>query len=173
MSRLLIAKLLRKVLETNEARQFHTLSWGRLYPYGNPNENADTTMAVRLALAAKRSREWDSERGRPRHREANGWVDVNGTVRTLANDAAIYKELQPVFVESGLELQLSSVEKVLIFRAGQMPFFKTLQESGVRASGPTSIRLPDVVFVATDSTVSPPSDCRVPAFHFGFADKPT
>jgi hypothetical protein len=130
----LIAKLLRKVLETNEAVQFHTLSWGRLYPYGNPNENADTTMVIRLALAAKRSPQWDSRRGRPRNGEANGLVDVNGSVRTLANNAAIYKELQPVFAESGLELQLSSVEKVLIFRAGQMPFFKTLQISGVRAS---------------------------------------
>jgi hypothetical protein len=130
----LIAKLLRKVLETNGAGRFHTLSWGRLYAYGNPNENADTTMAVRLALAAKRSPQWDSERGRPRNGKANGLVDVNGSVRTLANNATIYKELQSVFAESGLELQLSSAEKVLIFRAGQMPFFKTLQKSGVRAS---------------------------------------
>ena len=125
----LIAKLLGKVLETREAGQFHTLSWGRLYPYGNAGK-PDATMAVRLALAAKRSPQWDSAKGRRR----NGEVDVNGWVRTLANDAAIYKELQPVFAKAGLELRLSSVEKVLIFRAGEMPFFEMLRKSGVRAS---------------------------------------
>jgi hypothetical protein len=129
----LIAKLLGKVLETREAGQLHTLFWGRLYPYGNPG-NPDATMAVRLALAAKRSPQWDSARGRPRNGEVDGWVGVNGWVRTLANDAAIYKELQRVFAEAGLQLRLSSVEKVLIFRAGEMPFFETLRKSGVRAS---------------------------------------
>ena len=129
----LIAKLLRKVPKTGEAGQVHTFFWGRLYPYGNPG-TPDPTMAMRLALAAKRSPQWDSARGRPRSGKANGWVDVNGCVRTLGNDAAIYIELQRVFAEARLELRLSSVEKVLIFRAGEMPFFEALQKSGVRAS---------------------------------------
>ncbi len=119
----LIAEVLRKVLEVQgEAAPFRTLSWGRLFPDGS----RDSTMAARLAVAAKRSPHWDSARGRPR----NG--DVNGSVRTLANDAGIYEELRPVFAQAGLELRLSSVEKVLILPAGQLPFFERLRNSGVR-----------------------------------------
>jgi hypothetical protein len=130
----LIAKLLRKVLETRgKAGQLRSLFWGRLYPYGDPG-NPNSTMALRLALAAKRSPQWDSIRGQPQSDNTNRELDVNGFVRTLANDAAIYRELQPVFAAAGLELRLSSVEKVLILQAGQMPFFEGLRKSGVRAS---------------------------------------
>ena len=48
----LLAKLLRKVMESGADRsQFRTLSWGRIYPDGPQ----DSTMAARLALAAKNS----------------------------------------------------------------------------------------------------------------------
>lgn len=124
---LLIAKLLRRVLETREVRQFHTLSWGRLYPE-YPDRSSDASMAVRLGVAAKRSSQWDSARGVPRHGRVNDWV------RDLANDAAIYQELQPVFAEAGLELRISSIEKVLVTTAGRLPFFEALRKSGVHAS---------------------------------------
>ena len=120
----LIAKVLRKVLETKDAvAQFRTLSWGRLYPDGA----RDATMAVRLAVAAKRSAGWDAARGRPRG------GDVNGCVRTLINDALIYEELRPVFREAGLEICLTTVEKVLVSPAEELPFFERLREGGARA----------------------------------------
>ena len=120
----LIAKLLRKVMETKaEAAQFRTLSWGRLYPDGA----RDASMAVRLALAAKRSAEWDAARGAPRGGDINGWV------RKLANDALIYEELRPTFREAGLEIRLASVEKVLVLEAGRLPFFERLREGGAQA----------------------------------------
>ena len=115
----LIAKLLHEVLK---AGKFHTLGWGRLYPDGP----RDITMAVRLALAAKRSPEWDAGKGKPR----NG--DINGFVRKLANDASIYEELRPVFRDSGLEIEFASVEKVLVLRATELPFFDRLRVDGVR-----------------------------------------
>ena len=97
----LIAKVLRRVMESKaEAAQFRTLSWGRLYPDGA----RDATLSVRLALAAKRSAEWDAARGAPRGGDINGWV------RKLANDALIYEELRPVFREVGLEIRLAGVE---------------------------------------------------------------
>jgi hypothetical protein len=121
----LIAKLLRKVLEARgNARPFRTLYWGRLFPDGS----RDTTMSRRLVLAAEHSPQWDSARGRPRD------DDVNGAVQTLANDADIFAELRTVFAEAGLELRLSSVEKVLVLPAGKLPFFAALRDSGVRAS---------------------------------------
>ena len=121
----LIGKVLRRVMATDaEAAGFRTLSWGRLYPDGA----RDTTMPARLALAAARSAEWDKAKGAPRGGDLNGWV------RKLANEAPIYEELRPVFSQSGLDIRLTSVEKVLVLPAGRLEFFDKLRESGVRAS---------------------------------------
>ena len=119
----LITKVLHKVLQSKDATQFRTLSWGRLYPDGA----RDATLAVRLALAAKRSPEWDTARGAPVGGDINGWV------RKLANDALIYEELRPVFRQVGLEVRLASVEKVLVLPAGDLPFFGKLREGGAQA----------------------------------------
>lgn len=117
----LIGKLLRKVLaEDPDAAAIRTLGWGRLHPDGA----RDFTMPGRLALAAKRSAEWDARKGASRGGEINGWV------LKLANEAAIYEELRPVFAQSGLEIRLESVEKVLVQRAEQLAFFDRLREAG-------------------------------------------
>jgi hypothetical protein len=120
----LIAKVLRKVMETKaEAAHLRTLSWGRLYPDGA----RDATIAVRLALAAKRSAEWDAASGTPRGGDINGWV------RGLANEEPIYRELRPLFQEFGLEIRVATVEKVLVQRAELLPFFETLRQGGAQA----------------------------------------
>jgi hypothetical protein len=120
----LIGKVLRKVLGTDaEAAGFRMLMWGRLFPDGV----RDVTMAKRLALAAKRSAEWDAVKGAPRSGDINGWV------RKLANEASIYEELRPVFREAGLEINLTAVEKVLVEPAGRLKFFEGLREAGARA----------------------------------------
>jgi hypothetical protein len=120
----LIAKVLRRVLGADaEAAGFRTLMWGRLYPDGA----RDVTLAMRLALAAKRSPEWDAVQGAPRSGDINRWV------RKLANEASIYEELRPVFREAGLEINLTGVEMVLVEPAGRLKFFEALREAGVRA----------------------------------------
>jgi hypothetical protein len=101
-----------------------TLYWGRLFPDGAK----DTTMPERLAAAAKVSADWDSARGKPGSRDVNGWV------RTLANDAMIYGELRAVFRRAGFEIELSSVEKVLVLPAGELPFFDRLRDLGAGAT---------------------------------------
>lgn len=119
----LIGKVLRKVMESGtDAAGFRTLSWGRLYPDGA----RDATLSVRLALAAKRSADWDLVRGTPRGGDINSWV------RKLANEAFIYEELRPIFQESGLEIHLVAVEKVLVQKARLLPFFERLREAGTR-----------------------------------------
>jgi len=121
----LIGKVLRKVMAADaEAAGFRTLSWGRLCPDGA----RDTTLPARLALAAARSAEWDKAKGAPRGGDVNGWV------RKLANEAPIYEELRPVFSKSGLDIRLTSVEKVLVQPAERLEFFEKLREGGVRAS---------------------------------------
>jgi hypothetical protein len=120
----LVEKLLRKVISANGgATEFRTLDWGRLYPDGPKDE----TMAVRLALAAMRSADWDAAKGLPRNGDINRWA------RKVANDASIYQELRPVFLPSGLEIQLTAVEKVLVLQAGELPFYEDLRVNGVRA----------------------------------------
>ena len=120
----LVGKLLRKMLSGEpRAAEFRTLDWGRLYPDGAK----DRTMALRLALAAKRSADWDTIKGAPRNGDINGWA------RKVAEEAAIHQELRPVFLQSGLEIQLTSVEKVLVLPAGQLPFSEELRTNGVGA----------------------------------------
>ena len=118
-----ITKLLSRVMKSKtDATAFRTLSWGRLYPDGA----RDATLSVRLALAAKRSAEWDPVRGAPRGGDINGWV------RDLANKDELYAELRPVFHEFGLDIRLATVEKVLVLEARLLPFFDILRDAGVR-----------------------------------------
>ena len=120
----LLAKLLRKVVESGtDQSQFRTLSWGRIYPDGPQ----DSTLAVRLALAAKNSDGWDAAKGVARS------GDVNGFVRKLANDEMMYPELRALFREYGMDIELASVEKVLVLPAGRLPFFDRLQKGGAQA----------------------------------------
>jgi hypothetical protein len=119
----LISKLLHRVIESDaEAARFRTLSWGRLYP----DPPRDSTLAARLALAAKRSAQWDPVRG------VSKTGDVNGFIRQLAQEASIYEELRPLFRASGLEIRLAAVEKVLVLPAGRLDFFATLRAAGVQ-----------------------------------------
>jgi hypothetical protein len=119
----LIGKLLHKVMDSpDDAAGFRTLSWGRLYP----DEAREITLPLRLALAARKAPDWDPVRGAPRGGDINGWI------RKLANEALIYDELRPVFGESGLEIRLAAVEKVLVQRAEFLPFFPALRDAGVQ-----------------------------------------
>jgi hypothetical protein len=120
----LIAKLLAKAVGNAGAEGIRTISWGRLEPDGA----RDHTLARRLALAARLSSGWNAAKGMPRGGDINGWV------RKLANDTAIYDELRPVFQARGLEIRLAGVEKVLVLPAGRLPFFEELRKQGVRES---------------------------------------
>lgn len=115
----LVSRLLAKVRPS-----LRTLYWGRLYPDGKP----DPALAMRLALAAKRSPLWDARRGHAR----NG--DLNLLARKLANDAPIYSELREVFRQAGLEIRVSAVEKVLVLPAAQLPFFDRFPKGEVNAA---------------------------------------
>ncbi len=94
----LISKVLGRVLGAAAGAAVpRTLYWGRLFP----GEQQDYVMAMRLALAAKRSKLWDASRGRART------GNPNLVIRNLANDALIYGELRDLFNGHGLGLQLS------------------------------------------------------------------
>ncbi len=118
----LISKVMDKALAGADLP--HTLYWGRLYPDGRP----DPTLAMRLAIAAKRSPLWDAPKGRPRS------GNVNELVRKLANEALIYRELRDMFQAKGLDIHVTSVEKVLVAPAARLPFFEQLPAGEIRAT---------------------------------------
>lgn len=98
-----------------------TLSWGRLFP----DPPRDSTMALRLAIAAWRSGEWDTTQGRPKQ------GGIGAFVIRLGNEARIYAELEPLFRERSLTLQIVSGEKVLVLPANELPFYSELRREGV------------------------------------------
>ncbi len=117
------ARLIRELLKNiqSEITAVRTLDWGRLYPDGPK----DMSMPARLAAAARNSSSWDSVHGKARS------TDINGAVRKIAGEAAIFRELSAAFREAGLEIRLASVEKVLVAPAAELPFFGQLKNGGV------------------------------------------
>jgi len=93
-------------------RQFSTFFIGRLLnAFG-----ADKTLSERLSLAAGESPLWDQAKGRPRSGHENTGV------KEIANRAMIYPELKEMFARHGYEIQVSSVEKVLIDPQTKLPY---------------------------------------------------
>jgi hypothetical protein len=115
----LLGKILNSVLGAHMT--LRALDWGRLFPDGAE----DATMPVFLALAAKKSPDWDVIRGKPRS------PDINGTIRRLVNESGMYQELSAVFRKAGLEIEVAYVEKVLVAPAVQLPFFDRLRSQGI------------------------------------------
>lgn len=120
----LIKLLLGKITESEgPGWEFKTLSWGRVFGDGE----RDATMAVRLAVAARKSPAWDMAAGKPRQ------GDINGLVRRIFREADITDELKRAFMTAGLRLEASAVEKVLVQQAGATPLRGNLSELGVPA----------------------------------------
>jgi hypothetical protein len=105
----IISRILKKV---PKERRFRTFFIGRLiYAFG-----ADRTLSERLSLAASQSPLWDKEKGRPRSGHENKFV------KEIANQAMIYPELKEMFARHGYEIQVASVEKVLIDPQTKLPY---------------------------------------------------
>lgn len=119
-----LASLLRHVIEAegSDPARFNTLFWGRLHP----DAATDHTLASRLSRAAQDSPLWNPATGRPRRGDPNSFA-----IR-LANDAAIFRELQLALRAIGYDARVTSMEKLLVLPARRLPFLNT----------PSSARLP-------------------------------
>jgi hypothetical protein len=105
----IISRILNKM---PKERRFRTFFIGRLiHVFG-----ADRTLSERLSLAAGESPLWDKEKGRPRSGHENKCV------KEIANQAMIYPELKEMFAQHGYEIQVASVEKVLIDPQTKLPY---------------------------------------------------
>jgi hypothetical protein len=107
----------------SRVQALRTLHWGRILPDGA----ADDTLALRIALAAWRSADWNAKTGRPRS------GDINAFVLALARSGRIFREFEGAFGALGLTVEPAAVEKVLVSPAGVLPFADALAKSGVRA----------------------------------------
>lgn len=111
--------------QDRNAPAFHVFSWGRLAP---DDVRASREMALRLAVAAFHSPDWDKARGKPKS------GDINLFARDLANQAKIYPELTELFAGFHRSVVLTHVEKVLVLKAKKLPFFAELKTLGVKGS---------------------------------------
>ena len=117
----LIAKLLEAVIREAGGRDTpHTLYLGRLAPFPG--------LSARLAVLAARSSQWDAQRGQAK----NG--RNNEIVKHLARQDHFYQEWQDAFRRAGLQIEVSSVEKVLVSKAGKLSFYRELQGQSVPAA---------------------------------------
>jgi len=122
----LLAKICTEFFSKDKnAQAFRTLYWGRLEP---DTPNGSRELSLRLALAAYKSPGWNVKRGKPK----NG--DINGFVKDLANRENIYPELKELFERFHKSIKFSCAEKVLVQKAGELPFFEQLKQQGVKAA---------------------------------------
>ena len=105
----IISRILKKL---PKERKFRTFFVGRLIEaFG-----ADKSMSERLSLAASKSPLWDQAKDDPRIGYENKFV------KEIANQAMIYPELKEMFAQHGYEIQISTVEKVLIDPHSKLPY---------------------------------------------------
>jgi hypothetical protein len=105
----IISRILTKL---PKERKFRTFFIGRLIDaFG-----ADRTLSERLSLAASQSPLWDHAKGDPRIGHENKFV------KEIANQAMLYPELKEMFAKHGYEIQVASVEKVLIDPQTKLPY---------------------------------------------------
>jgi hypothetical protein len=122
----LLAQICTEFFNSGHAPAFRTLFWGRLAPDGSLPVSQE--LSIRIARAAHKSPGWDVKKGRPK----NG--DINGFIKDLANRQMIYPELKELFERFHKNITLCCVEKVLVAKAGNLPFFDQLKQDGIRAS---------------------------------------
>jgi hypothetical protein len=108
----LVDKILSRIFKDEKKDDYHTLFIGRLWDgFGK-----DRTLSDRLMDKARFSSLWDQRTGQP--------VDGkdNLTVKNLMKEGNIYPELIELFKKHGFDLEVASVEKVLIDLNNKLPY---------------------------------------------------
>ena len=108
----LVDKILARIFKDEKREDYHTLFIGRLWDaFGK-----DRTLSDRLMEKARFSSLWDKRTGQP----ADG--KDNLTVKNLMKEGNIYPELIELFKKHGFDLEVASVEKVLIDLNNKLPY---------------------------------------------------
>jgi hypothetical protein len=105
-------EVLRSVLRAIREESSDSSLPGSVY-WGSIAEG-DPESACRLALAAAASPHWDARKGKARS------GNDNLAVRTLVQEADVYREMGDVFGAEGYRLTVGGVEKVRVFEGGRL-----------------------------------------------------
>ena len=114
------SRILDKVVESEPT--FRTLFLGRIERFPE--------LSVRLAVAAKRSPEWDTRHGRPKSSKPLTPFMLGVLSST---EPAVFAEWKQLFEGKHLTFAVSGVEKVSVAAAGTLPSFPQLTAQGVAA----------------------------------------
>jgi hypothetical protein len=114
------ARILDRVIESEPT--FRTLFLGNLKPFPE--------LSVRLAVAAKRSSEWNARQGRPTSAGALAPY-VQGILSST--EPAVLADWKQLFEAKHLTFAVSGVEEVSIAPASTLPYFPQLKAQGVAA----------------------------------------
>jgi hypothetical protein len=114
------SRILDRVIESEPT--FRTLFLGRIKPFPE--------LSVRLAVAAKRSPEWDAGHGRPKSSRPLAPFMLGVFSST---EPAVFADWKRLFEEKHLTFAVSGVEEVSVGAAGKLPYFPQLVAQGVTA----------------------------------------
>lgn len=118
----LLSSLLEAVIQSETLpKSGWSLYWGRL----GPSTTHCFELSKRLMLAAHQSKDWDAKRGKPKKGHENNFV------LQILEQSQIYPELKEIFQAQGLGIKVSDVEKVLVFKAKDLPCYSELKLLGI------------------------------------------
>jgi hypothetical protein len=114
--------ILAEIFSKWTASEFGTISWGS---FAN---SSDWSWNIPIAIASSRSSEYKAYRAkRPKAK------NINDIFVQLANETMAYNDLRQIIRAFGIDIELSSVEKVFVSTAKELPFHATLNASGISA----------------------------------------
>ena len=86
-------------------------------------------LSERLALSARRARDWNAARGTPAMSQP-----LDAYVLNLLSSGVILTEWRRLFEQKHLVFGVSGIEHVAVATAGSLPFFHLLEAEGMKAS---------------------------------------
>jgi len=118
--------ILAKIVEDYESARLVNLSWGS---FGR-SEAKHWSWSIPMAMASSKSAEWK--------KYLANYPDVtkssNEIFVELAIESNVYSDLRLLFNEFGLDIELSSVEKVFAMKADELPFYDQLKALGLEGN---------------------------------------
>jgi hypothetical protein len=114
--------ILAEIFSKWAASEFGTISWGSF------GSSSDWSWNIPIAIASSKSSEYKAYRAkRPKAK------NVNDIFVKLANETVAYNDLRQIIRAFGIDIELSSVEKVFVSTAKDLPFHAALSDSGINA----------------------------------------
>ena len=114
--------ILQEIFSKWPIADFDSLSWGSF------GDAADWSWNLPVAIASSKSKEYKDYKANYPNSKVKS---INAIFVKLANETTAYRDLQRLIQEFGADIELSSVEKVFVSEAQQLPFYHLLRDHGI------------------------------------------